>query len=134
MAFSYKSRFEDALAAVRREGRYRVFADLKRIRGRFPQALWASPEGVESEVTVWCSNDYLGQGQYPVVLDAMHEAIDRAGSGSGGTRNISGTTTIMSNWKPSWPTCMARKPRCCSPAAMSPTRRRWKRFRPSCRA
>src|SRR3954466_1447336 len=92
MAFSYKSRFEDALAAVRREGRYRVFADLKRIRGRFPHALWTSPEGQEREVTVWCSNDYLGQGQNPVVLDAMHEAIDRAGSGSGGTRNISGTT------------------------------------------
>ena len=92
MAFSYKSHFEDALAAVRREGRYRVFADLKRIRGRFPQALWTNPEGQEREVTVWCSNDYLGQGQNPVVLNAMHEAIDRAGSGSGGTRNISGTT------------------------------------------
>jgi 5-aminolevulinate synthase len=92
MAFSYKSRFEDALEAVRREGRYRVFADLKRIRGRFPQALWTGPEGMEREVTVWCSNDYLGQGQNPIVLNAMHEAIDLAGSGSGGTRNISGTT------------------------------------------
>src|SRR5258707_12270070 len=92
MAFSYKSHFEDALAEVRREGRYRVFADLKRIRGRFPQALWTGPEGQEREVTVWCSNDYLGQGQNPVVLEAMHQAIDRCGSGSGGTRNISGTT------------------------------------------
>jgi 5-aminolevulinate synthase len=92
MTFSYKSRFQDALEAVRREGRYRVFADLKRIRGRFPQALWTAPEGGEREVTVWCSNDYLGQGQNPVVIQAMHEAIDRAGSGSGGTRNISGTT------------------------------------------
>src|SRR5215467_12338968 len=92
MAFSYKSHFEDALAAVRREGRYRVFADLKRIRGRFPQALWTAADGREREITVWCSNDYLGQGQNPVVLDAMHEAIDRVGSGSGGTRNISGTT------------------------------------------
>src|SRR5579864_1220556 len=91
MAFSYQQRFEDALAAVRREGRYRVFADLKRIRGQFPKALWTGPAG-EREVTVWCSNDYLGQGQNPVVLDAMHKAIDEAGSGSGGTRNISGTT------------------------------------------
>jgi 5-aminolevulinate synthase len=92
MVFSYKNRIQDALEAVRREGRYRVFADLKRIRGRFPQAMWTSPEGGEREVTVWCSNDYLGQGQNPVVLDAMHRAIDEAGSGSGGTRNISGTT------------------------------------------
>jgi 5-aminolevulinate synthase len=92
MTFSYKSRFQEALESVRREGRYRVFADLKRIRGRFPQALWTGADGREREITVWCSNDYLGQGQNPVVLDAMHEAIDRVGSGSGGTRNISGTT------------------------------------------
>ena len=91
MAFSYQQHFEDALAAIRREGRYRVFADLKRIRGKFPQAMWTGPAG-EHEVTVWCSNDYLGQGQNQVVLDAMHKAIDEAGSGSGGTRNISGTT------------------------------------------
>src|SRR5579872_5784496 len=91
MAFSYKSHFEDAVQAIRQEGRYRVFADLKRIRGRFPQAIWTGPLG-EREVTVWCSNDYLGQGQNPVVLDAMHKALDEAGAGSGGTRNISGTT------------------------------------------
>src|SRR3984885_12804362 len=91
MAFSYPSRFQDALAALKQEGRYRVFADLKRIRGRFPQAIWTGPSG-EHEVTVWCSNDYLGQGQNPVILEAMHQAIDQAGAGSGGTRNISGTT------------------------------------------
>jgi len=91
MSFSYKSHFEDAVQALRQEGRYRVFADLKRIRGRFPQATWTGPAG-EKEVTVWCSNDYLGQGQNEVVLDAMHRALEQAGAGSGGTRNISGTT------------------------------------------
>ena len=88
----YQAAFRDAIDKVRAEGRYRVFADLKRRRGEFPRALWTRPDGTQSEVTVWCSNDYLGQGQNPVVLDAMHAAIDAAGSGSGGTRNISGTT------------------------------------------
>jgi 5-aminolevulinate synthase len=87
----YQAAFRDAVEKVKSEGRYRVFADLKRVRGRFPHAVWNGPLG-EREVTVWCSNDYLGQGQNPVVLDAMHAAIDQVGSGSGGTRNISGTT------------------------------------------
>src|SRR5579884_699978 len=91
MSFSYKSHFEQAVQAIRQEGRYRVFADLKRIRGRFPRAIWTGANG-EREITVWCSNDYLGQGQNPVVLEAMHKALDQAGAGSGGTRNISGTT------------------------------------------
>ncbi len=88
----YKSAFRAAVDQVRQEGRYRVFADLKRHRGDFPVATWTRSDGTSQEVTVWCSNDYLGQGQNPVVLEAMHEAIDAAGSGSGGTRNISGTT------------------------------------------
>ncbi len=88
----YQAAFRDAIDKVRGEGRYRVFADLKRRRGAFPRAVWTRPDGTEADVTVWCSNDYLGQGQNPVVLDAMHAAIDAAGSGSGGTRNISGTT------------------------------------------
>ena len=91
MAFPYQSVFQEALTQIQSEGRYRVFADLKRIRGRIPRAIYTGPHG-EHEVTVWCSNDYLGQGQNPVVLDAMHEALERAGAGSGGTRNISGTT------------------------------------------
>src|SRR6201986_1536467 len=88
----YKAAFTSALEQVRQEGRYRVFADLKRHRGEFPRATWTRDDGAQQDVIVWCSNDYLGQGQNPVVLDAMHQAIEAAGAGSGGTRNISGTT------------------------------------------
>lgn len=87
----YKAAIRTAVDQVRSEGRYRVFADLKRKRGEFPRATWTGPLG-ERDVVVWCSNDYLGQGQNPEVIEAMHLAIDEAGSGSGGTRNISGTT------------------------------------------
>ncbi|OZB12949.1 MAG: 5-aminolevulinic acid synthase, partial [Hyphomonas sp. 34-62-18] len=83
--------FEDALGAIHSEGRYRVFIDLHRHKGRFPKAT-ARFEAGEREVTIWCSNDYLGMGQDDDVITAMHEAIDSFGAGSGGTRNISGTT------------------------------------------
>ncbi len=88
----YRKAFVAALDEIHAEGRYRVFADLKRHRGNFPRATWTRDDGAEQDVIVWCSNDYLGQGQNPVVLDAMHAALDTAGAGSGGTRNISGTT------------------------------------------
>ncbi|WP_084419006.1 5-aminolevulinate synthase [Henriciella litoralis] len=83
--------FEDALTDIRDEGRYRVFVDLQRHRGSFPKATARFEDG-EREITVWCSNDYLGMGQDDDVLASMHEAIDSFGAGSGGTRNISGTT------------------------------------------
>jgi len=87
----YAKAFAGALQALKDEGRYRVFADIRRERGYFPAAHHYR-DGNQRPITVWCSNDYLGMGQHPVVLAAMHAAIDSAGAGSGGTRNISGTT------------------------------------------
>ncbi len=84
--------FENALEDIRSEGRYRVFIDLKRYRGEFPKASVRHEDGREQDVVVWCSNDYLGMGQDPDVIQTMHEAVDAFGAGSGGTRNISGTS------------------------------------------
>ena len=87
---NYERFFEEAIDQLHAERRYRIFADLERIVGRFPQAVWRS-EGVAREITVWCSNDYLGMGQHPDVIAAMQGAAGSMGSGAGGTRNISGT-------------------------------------------
>jgi 5-aminolevulinate synthase len=81
-----------ALQRLHDEGRYRTFVDIARAQGQFPRATWRRPDGTTRDITVWCGNDYLGMGQHPAVLAAMHQAIDATGAGSGGTRNISGTT------------------------------------------
>ena len=88
----YIAQLNQALQSLHDEGRYRTFIDIERSKGQFPHATWTKPDGTTAPITVWCGNDYLGMGQNPIVLNAMHEAIDATGAGSGGTRNISSTT------------------------------------------
>ncbi len=88
----YSAKIDESLQRLHDEGRYRTFIDIERRKGAFPHAIWRKPDGSEQEITVWCGNDYLGMGQHPHVLEAMHDALRATGAGSGGTRNISGTT------------------------------------------
>ncbi len=93
MSINYIQHFSECIDGIKAEGRYRYFAQLERIVGDFPNAIYTNPSGERKQVKIWCGNDYLGMGQNPVVIKAAHEAIDRCGTGAGGTRNISGTMT-----------------------------------------
>jgi len=92
MSDKYRDEFTASVDAVRDEGRYRVFRDVRRTCGEFPKATWYKDDGGEQKITIWCSNDYLGMGQNECVVEAVKSAVDATGTGSGGTRNISGTT------------------------------------------
>ncbi len=124
----YDHFFADAMAQIHAEQRYRVFADLERMAGDFPRALWHGPSGSQ-EVIIWCSNDYLGMGQHPSVIAAMTEAAKRLGTGAGGTRNISGTTHPLLELEIELADFITRKRRWFSPQDMSQTRQASPRLR-----
>ncbi len=88
----YKAHLDQSINRLHEEVSYRTFIDIEREKGNFPHAVWTRPDGTKQDITVWCGNDYLGMGQHPAVLSAMQEALNETGAGSGGTRNISGTT------------------------------------------
>lgn len=119
----YESLFLAKLDALRQTGQYRTFTSLKRRAGRFPYAVHGAA-ATTSEVVIWCTNDYLGMGQHPAVVEATHRAIDAVGIGSGGSRNISGTSPYTTkNWRASLPTCIiARRHFCSCPVTLQTTR------------
>jgi 5-aminolevulinate synthase len=118
---TYDHFFSAPLARLHEERRYRVFADLERIAGRFPHAILHSQDG-PCPVVIWCSNDYLGMGQHPKVIGAMVETTTRMGTGAGGTRNISGSNHPLVQLGAKLLSCTTRKLRWSSPRGTCPTR------------
>jgi len=116
---NYDGFFAQTLEKLHDEGNYRVFADLERHRGYFPTATYHGDH--KRDVTIWCSNDYLGMGQHPDVIAAMHTALDKVGAGPVEPAISLARPTIMFFSKQNWPTCMAKKQPCCSPAVTCPT-------------
>jgi 5-aminolevulinate synthase len=108
-SMTYDKFFADAIAPLRDKRRYRVFAELERIAGRFPWAVWHSPLGTRN-VVIWCSNDYLGMGQHPKAIRSMVKTATRMGTGAGGTGN-SRTNHPLVELEPELADCTARKPR-----------------------
>lgn len=88
----FSNHIDRAINDLHKEGRYRTFFDIERVSGEFPKAIWHKQDGSKQDITIWCGNDYLGMGQNPVVLNAIRDTLEATGAGSGGTRNISGTT------------------------------------------
>ena len=124
--------FQTQLDELKDEGNYRIFAELERQCGAFPRARATMTAKAPDEVTVWCSNDYLGMGQHPKVMDAMKDAIDACGAGAGGTRNISGTNHASQAAGGELADLHGKEARCSSPRAMCRTGRRCRRWARAC--
>ena len=130
---NYQRFFQEAIDQIHAERRYRVFADLERIAGAFPRAIWRA-NGRAEEITVWCSNDYLGMGQHPDVIAAFQRTAGSMGTGAGGTRNISGTNHPLVELELELADLHAQgSRRWSSPPASSPTRPRSRRSPGCCR-
>ena len=131
---NYQQVFEEAIDRLHVEGRYRVFIDILRNKGMFPNARCFAGHNGPKPITVWCSNDYLAMGQHPKVIAAMEEALHDVGAGSGGTRNIGGNTHYHVDLEWELADLHGKEAPCSSPRATSRTKRRCPRWPRSCPA
>ena len=130
----YSRVFSQAIDRLHAEGRYRVFIDILRNKGAFPNARCFAGHNGPKPITVWCSNDYLSMGQHPKVIAAMEEALHDVGAGSGGTRNIGGNTHYHIDLEGELADLHGKEAAFCSPRAMSRTKRRFRHWPRCCRA